>query len=117
MQEEELLQEMYYNRNARYNQLFEQIREITPNFSVARPSGNNRSYNEVRQLEIQLGNIRGALPVPYWPSNGGFQRVNIMTLRPGTIIDRYGPETGTYVAPAGVPFTQRSLPPEHINLP
>ncbi|WP_048908453.1 TNT domain-containing protein [Shewanella piezotolerans] len=40
-----------------------------------------------------------------------------MTLRPGTIIDRYGPETGTYVAPAGVPFTQRSLPPEHINLP
>ena len=103
--------------NARYNQLFEQIREINPNFSVARPSGNNRSNSEVRQLDIQLGNMRGALPVPYWPSNGGFQRIDIMTLRPGTIIDRYGSEMGTYVAPAGVPFTQRSLPPEHINLP
>lgn len=49
---------------------FEQVREITPNFSVVRPSSNNRSHNEVRQLEIQLGNMRGAPPINLTPLGG-----------------------------------------------
>jgi hypothetical protein len=35
----------------------------------------------------------------------------IITLQPGTKIDRYGPPTGTYLSPEGVPFEARALPP------
>ena len=34
------------------------------------------------------------------------------TLAPGTLIDRFGPNTGRFVSPAGTPFSARGLPPE-----
>jgi hypothetical protein len=46
-----------------------------------------------------------------WPGNGGFLTgPSKTTLLPGTVIDRYGAGTGTYVAPAGTPFGMRGLP-------
>jgi len=41
---------------------------------------------------------------------GGFSTVQ--TLRPGTLIDRYGSNFGRFVSPAGTPFSRRGLPPE-----
>ncbi|MCI0156103.1 TNT domain-containing protein [Leifsonia shinshuensis] len=32
------------------------------------------------------------------------------TLEPGTVVDRYGDPTGSYVAPDGTPFSKRGLP-------
>jgi adhesin HecA-like repeat protein len=56
--------------------------------------------------------------VPYYPSNNGFlSESRNITLQPGTLIDRYGPNTGSYVSPAGTPFTMRSLPESAVNSP
>nr|XP_036575429.1 uncharacterized protein CTRU02_14557 [Colletotrichum truncatum]KAF6782001.1 hypothetical protein CTRU02_14557 [Colletotrichum truncatum] len=38
-----------------------------------------------------------------------------LTLTPGLFIDRFGSEYGKYVAPAGAPYAQRSLPPVNLN--
>ncbi|MGY0195828.1 TNT domain-containing protein [Leptothrix sp. BB-4] len=35
----------------------------------------------------------------------------MVTLQPGTKVDRYGPPTGTYLSPEGVPYDARALPP------
>ncbi|WP_176550389.1 TNT domain-containing protein [Bacillus sp. AFS037270] len=35
-----------------------------------------------------------------------------VTLKPGTIIDRFGYEGGTFVSPYGVPYEARALAPE-----
>jgi len=46
-----------------------------------------------------------------WPTNDGFAGIpKAQTLRKGTIIDRYGYESGTYASPAGTPFGKRALP-------
>ena len=34
-----------------------------------------------------------------------------VTLQPGTLLDRYGYEGGSFVSPEGVPYAQRSLAP------
>ena len=48
----------------------------------------------------------------YWPANkGALGKVTNEKLKPGTIIDRYGYEGGSYVSPAGTPFEMRALPP------
>ena len=48
---------------------------------------------------------------PIWPSNEGFKgTTSTKTLQPGTRIDRYGYENGSFVSPEGTPYTQRSLP-------
>ena len=38
-----------------------------------------------------------------------------MTLKPGTLIDRFGSVSGSFVAPAGSPYDQRALPPANLN--
>ncbi|MEU8323774.1 TNT domain-containing protein [Nonomuraea sp. NPDC048881] len=46
-----------------------------------------------------------------WPANRGFLGTPVKeTLKPGTKIDRYGYEGGTFVSPVGVPFAKRALP-------
>ena len=46
-----------------------------------------------------------------WPPNQGFASTPKPTvLQPGTRIDRYGYEGGSFVSPKGVPFQNRSLP-------
>ena len=48
---------------------------------------------------------------PIWPPNRGFDGNPIkVTLEPGTLIDRYGYDGGTFVSPKGIPYTERSLP-------
>ncbi|MDR2088480.1 MAG: TNT domain-containing protein [Clostridiales Family XIII bacterium] len=47
-----------------------------------------------------------------WPINNGFEGAPVAkTLMPGTIVDRYGGETGKFVSPQGTPYANRSLPP------
>ncbi|KAH7075470.1 hypothetical protein BKA63DRAFT_533171 [Paraphoma chrysanthemicola] len=38
-----------------------------------------------------------------------------LTLKPGTLVDRFGGVQGTFVAPAGSPYNQRALPPANLN--
>ncbi|ORY17664.1 hypothetical protein BCR34DRAFT_23517 [Clohesyomyces aquaticus] len=38
-----------------------------------------------------------------------------MTLVPGTILDRFGSEFGTFMSPGGAPYAQRALPPTNLN--
>lgn len=40
-----------------------------------------------------------------------------VTLPVGTLVDRFGGEGGNFVAPAGAPYMQRSLPPSNLNTP
>ena len=47
-----------------------------------------------------------------YPPNNGFEGAPTQdTLQPGTVVDRYGAETGRYASPQGAPFANRSLPP------
>ncbi|WP_370424219.1 TNT domain-containing protein (plasmid) [Streptomyces sp. QH1-20] len=56
-----------------------------------------------------------------YPPQGGFAekygRVdrNVTHLRVGDYIDRFGSESGAYLAPAGDLYSKRSIPPENLN--
>jgi len=51
-----------------------------------------------------------------WPKNDGFQgNPEYATLKKGTMLDRYGDDTGQFLAPKGTPFDQRTLPPNYVN--
>ena len=53
-----------------------------------------------------------------WPPNRGFEGdVGRITLNPGDVVSRYGPPQGRYVAPAGTPFAERSLPVSYGSQP
>ncbi|KAF9285291.1 hypothetical protein BGZ68_003980 [Mortierella alpina] len=59
-----------------------------------------------------------------YPSKGGFQLdtndqpiQGNMTLSAGTLLDRFGSEYGSYLAPAEAPYPQRSLPPSNLDTP
>ncbi|WP_207654793.1 glycohydrolase toxin TNT-related protein [Acetivibrio saccincola] len=71
---------------------------------------NNRTFagdkgTRSTQWVDEAGNIK-------WPPNNGFDGTpTTKTLKPGTIVDRYGGETGKFVSPKGTPYTNRSLPP------
>ncbi len=46
-----------------------------------------------------------------WPPNRGFLGEPVkITLQPGTRVDRYGSERGTFVASEGTPYKMRALP-------
>ncbi|WP_419227300.1 glycohydrolase toxin TNT-related protein [Alteromonas sp. OM2203] len=104
--------------NAQYGRLFRQIKEINPNFNVARPQG-PLTRQDIQFLESQLAQMRGSTQLQlYWPTNMGFVGGSTNgTLRPGTRIDRYGTENGFFVSPAGTPFGQRALPQGFQNSP
>ncbi|KAI0757880.1 hypothetical protein BC629DRAFT_1584563 [Irpex lacteus] len=36
-------------------------------------------------------------------------------LQKGTLLDRFGGETGNFLSPKGAPYTQRALPPANLN--
>ncbi|WP_405392938.1 TNT domain-containing protein [Streptomyces sp. NBC_01102] len=56
-----------------------------------------------------------------YPPNDGFAEVNgeidkePAKLRTGQRLDRFGSEYGSYLAPAGDPYTERALPPQNLN--
>jgi RHS repeat-associated protein len=53
-----------------------------------------------------------------WPDNRGVLGIPWRdVLIPGTRIDRYGREGGTFVSPEGTPFPMRALPPESLDAP
>jgi len=67
---------------------------------------------------VMLGGGNPTGPRPAWPSNDGFLGTpHLQTLQPGTLVDRYGKDDGSYLAPYGTPFEQRSLPPDYVNSP
>jgi hypothetical protein len=72
------------------------------------------SITSPRQTSVwvdKAGNIR-------WPPNDGFLgKPERVTLQPGTLIDRYGYESGRFVSPQGVPIQMRSLAPGTENKP
>ena len=48
---------------------------------------------------------------PIWPPNRGFDgNPTKVILEPGTLIDRYGYDGGTFVSPKGTSYTERALP-------
>jgi hypothetical protein len=57
--------------------------------------------------------------VPYrYPPNRGFLGEPVTeTLRPGTRIDRFGGERGTFASPEGTPFAERALRPDASSAP
>ncbi|KLU82168.1 hypothetical protein MAPG_01244 [Magnaporthiopsis poae ATCC 64411] len=50
----------------------------------------------------------------YSVDDGGRPIKGSMTIPPGTLVDRFGAETGRFVTPAGTPYTQRALPPDNL---
>lgn len=53
-----------------------------------------------------------------WPDNNGFPSEYVpqpAQLSEGTIIDRFGSESGRYLAPDGTPFADRALTPESVG--
>jgi hypothetical protein len=75
--------------------------------AMTRPkvSGVGKGAGKTTQWVDEAGNIK-------WPTNNGFDGApTTETLKPGTIVDRYGGETGKFVSPKGTPYENRSLPP------
>lgn len=53
-----------------------------------------------------------------WPHNRGFLgNPKQATLKPGTMIDRYGFEGGTFASPKGTPYANRALHPSSASKP
>ncbi|MFE0102371.1 TNT domain-containing protein [Streptomyces sp. NPDC059009] len=56
-----------------------------------------------------------------YPPNDGFGTVDGHVdkhpeqLEPGEVLDRFGSEYGSYLAPAGDPYARRALPPQNLN--
>jgi hypothetical protein len=51
-----------------------------------------------------------------YPENDGFVGKPTKTvLQPGDLVDRFGGQSGRFLAPTGTPFVQRSLPPQSLN--
>lgn len=69
----------------------------------------------VNALRAARGGAAGsrALVHQTYPSHGGFAGwwSRAENLKPGTVIDRYGPDGGRYFSPRGTPFEKRGLPP------
>lgn len=55
---------------------------------------------------------------PGWkyPDKGGFEGdTENIKLQTGRLVDRFGPQSGRFLAPIGTPYAQRSLPPQSLN--
>jgi RHS repeat-associated protein len=64
------------------------------------------------QSEFGFVNNLPSKPAINWPPNNGFLGAPTpATLTPGTMIDRFGYNGGSFVSPQGIPYIQRSLAP------
>lgn len=78
---------------------------MVPLSFISQALGAEVKYIKITKWTDQAGNI-------IWPANDGFKGEPVrITLHPGTRIDRYGSEYGTFVCPEGVPYEKRSLAP------
>lgn len=79
-----------------------------------------RVFRAVAQnaLKTEAAAAKEAVKTSNWPPNNGFEGTPTeTTLKPGTIIDRYGKPDGRFASPKSTPFEARSLPPEFVNRP
>ena len=73
-------------------------------------------YGPSRRGELApLPRDRSLVPLRFPTGDGFLGTPRDTILRPGTLVDRYGENTGRFLAPAGTSFGQRSLPQEQIN--
>ena len=73
---------------------------------------------ELAEYDSASGSLLAARGGLKWPPNRGFAgKPRSTTLQPGTRIDRYGSEAGTFTSPAGTPFGARSLPSKAAGAP
>jgi hypothetical protein len=66
-------------------------------------------YNETAKSYIYPDHNGFQLNTNSQPINGN------VTLAVGTLLDRFGRETGTFMSPQGAPYMQRSLPPSNLD--
>ncbi|MEN6351748.1 MAG: glycohydrolase toxin TNT-related protein [Syntrophomonas sp.] len=78
---------------------------MVPVSFISQALGAEVKYIKITRWTDKDGNIK-------WPANDGFKGESMkMTLQPGSRIDRYGSEYGTFVCPEGVSYEMRSLAP------
>lgn len=66
-------------------------------------------YKDVYQNDLYFNQVTGDIR---WPIDDGFAEYpETITLQPGTIIDRYGSDYGTFTSPKGIPYANRALAP------
>ena len=66
-------------------------------------------YKDVYQNDLYYNQATGDTR---WPFNDGFaEDPDTIILQPGTIIDRYGSDYGTFTSPQRTPYANRSLAP------
>jgi hypothetical protein len=73
---------------------------------------------ELEDGVVNLGSKVAETDAIIWPSNRGFLNPpDRGVLQPGSMVDRFGGNTGTFVAPRGTAFEARSLPADFANKP
>ena len=88
----------------------------------------NLSTSEIASLKREIAERGGWIGKYYnsdmsakWPSNGGFTHPltdsDIITLQPGTVIDRYGYAGGSYLSPINTSYKARAVEPGTISKP
>ena len=84
---------------------------FVPEPYVPQPEGVGTNYYAAKSVNWK--NPDGST---WWPDNDGFVGTpSQTTLQPGTMIDRYGSDSGKFVAPIDTPYSARSLPPGSEN--
>ncbi|WP_274559677.1 TNT domain-containing protein [Streptomyces spiramyceticus] len=63
------------------------------------------------------GNWRYPDKLGFYVADDGTVMRHKVELNKGTVLDRFGPETGSFLSPSGTPFTERSMPPSALNTP
>jgi len=66
--------------------------------------------------DLQTGRFVSPRDLP-WPGNSGFASSTRGTLKPGTVVDRYGPPTGRYAGQPGATASRRGMAPGTEELP
>jgi YD repeat-containing protein len=84
---------------------------ILANIAESRAARESSGFSDFIKAE---GKIQEELQI--WPPNRGrLGPVSVIELQPGTLIDRYGPPRGSFVAPQGSSFAERALPSYYEN--
>lgn len=79
--------------------------------AIARCCSGNEQVNKNQEFYDSDGN-------PIYPPKCGFEgSFEVVTLKPGCLVDRFGSNYGSFVAPFGTPFEQRALLPESYSKP
>jgi hypothetical protein len=84
-----------------------------PRFGEEEETRSSESQPQNAQPRNPNMDYPGEGPPVEWPPNFGFRGTpTTITLEPGERIDRFGGPSGTFAAPEGLPFAQRSIPEE-----